>query len=118
MNPFDNTRPEWVETLALACERASQAEVGKRLGYSASVVNQVLKGSYMGNLTNVQMKVEGAYMGRVVACPILGEIPQDQCIDHQGRPFAATNSQRVRLYRACRGGCDYSRLTTTGGHRK
>lgn len=102
--------PEWIQVLASECARSSQATVGQRIGYSASTVNQVLKRTYQGNLRNVRAKVEGAFMGRTVECPVLGRLNQDACIDHQARPFAATNSQRVRLYRACRSGCPHSKL--------
>ena len=111
-------RPAWIEALAEACERTSQARVADHLCYSTSVISQVLNGSYRGNLPNIQRKVEGAYMGRCVECPILGQIALNVCIDNQGRPFAATNSQRVRLYRACRNGCEHSRLSTQGGNTK
>lgn len=102
--------PEWVVVLAQECDRTSQAAVGKRIGYSGSTVNQVLKRNYAGNLNNIQAKVEGAFMHCTVECPVLGELALDQCIDNQARPFAATNSQRVKLYRACRSGCPHSKL--------
>lgn len=101
----------WIETLRQACERESQSRVAARLGYSAATVNQVLKGVYKGRLDRVQERVESVLVGgRLVDCPVLGEIPRHECLDHQGQPFAATNPQRVRLYRACRSGCPHSRL--------
>ena len=92
----------WLEVLRAECERTSQAEVARRLGVSAALVNQVLRGRYRGNLERVRSLVEGAFMGRTVACPVLGEIALNECLDHQGRPFAATNPLRVRLWKACR----------------
>ena len=41
--------------------------------------------------------VENAYLGATVACPVLGEIPREDCAAHQRRPFAATNP--VALHR-------------------
>lgn len=100
----------WLETLAAACGRTSQSRVARELGVSASLVNQVLKGSYRGDMGRIKALVEGAYMGAVVHCPVLGEIPLNRCLEHQGTPFAATNPTRVRLWRACRNGCPHSRV--------
>lgn len=94
----------WVETLRNEVAKAgSQEKAGKRIGYSAAVVNQVLKGTYSGDIEKVKAKVEGAFMGAVVDCPVIGEIPRNRCIDHQGKKFAATNPMRVQLHRACPG---------------
>jgi hypothetical protein len=46
--------------------------------------------------------IEGVYKGVMVDCPIIGEIPKQRCMEHQSRPFAATNPLRVQLYRACK----------------
>lgn len=94
--------PVWIESLRIACESSSQAAVAARIGMSPAVVNQVLKGSYKGNLNNVQSRVEGALMGATVDCPVIGELPLNRCIENQSRPFAATNPLRVTLHRACK----------------
>lgn len=94
----------WIEVLQAACKASSQSAVAKRLGYSTTVVNQVLKGSYTGDLQRVQLAVEGALMGATVDCPILGDIPRLACVDHQRHAqgaFVATNPTRVQLRRAC-----------------
>lgn len=49
-------------------------------------------------------------MHATVACPVAGELRMHHCLQNQRMPFAATNPQRVRLYRACRAGCPHSRL--------
>ncbi len=100
----------WLDTLRAECARRSQAQVAKLLSYSPAVVNQVLQGSYRGDLKAVQKAVEGVFLGAVVQCPVLGEIASNRCLEEQAKPFAATNAQRVALYRACRGGCPHSRL--------
>jgi len=100
----------WRETLALQCGQRSQARVAATIGYSAAVVNQVLAGTYKGDLAAVQKAVEGAFMGATVDCPVLGVIPSNRCLEEQRRPFAATSPNRVRLYRACRAGCPNSRI--------
>lgn len=93
--------PDWKVVLADACKQSSQSAVAKRIGYSAAVVSQVLKGSYKGDEARVQQAVEGALMGLTVDCPVLGEIPRHVCLEYQKREFAATNPVRVRLYHTC-----------------
>ncbi|MEX0732876.1 MAG: helix-turn-helix transcriptional regulator [Aquisalimonadaceae bacterium] len=100
---------DWMETLRRACKEKSQARVAAILGVSSAMISQALKGKYPGSTTTLKQRVEGALMGYTVNCPVLGDIPANTCLDHQRAPFAATNSQRVRLYRACRNGCPHSR---------
>lgn len=98
---------DWVEVLADQCAQTSQSAVARELAVSPALINQVLKGAYRGNVERVRDLVEGYYCGASVPCPVLGDVTRDVCRHHQERPFAATNPQRVRLYRACRG-CEYS----------
>ncbi|WP_018169122.1 helix-turn-helix transcriptional regulator [Thioalkalivibrio sp. ALMg9] len=102
---------EWLDALRAECQRTgSQATVARALGYSPAVINQVLRGTYGGNVERVREVVEGALLGITVDCPILGDIPRDACLRHQDREFAATNPSRVQLYYACRSGCLNSHL--------
>jgi len=94
--------PEWVDALAAAATANGASEVAKRLGYSPSVISQVLSSSYRGDLGKVEQMVRGALMGSTVVCPVLDEIGRDQCRREQSAPFRATNSTRARLRRACR----------------
>lgn len=94
--------PEWIVALRDACTGMSQREVAALIGYSESVISQVLGGKYRGDMRRVQAAVEGGLMGATVDCPVVGLIPRQRCIEHQRRPFAATNPTRVQLYRACR----------------
>lgn len=98
----------WIDVLRSACATDSQAYVAEQIGMSPAVVNQVLKGTYNGNLTNVQKRVEGALMGAVVDCPVIGDMPLNRCMENQSRPFAATNPIRVQLYRTCKT-CEHNR---------
>lgn len=101
--------PEWVVLLAEQCDRASQKKVAEAIRYSSAVVNQVLKNSYKGDLTAVEKAVRGAYLHATVGCPVLGDLELHSCLQHQRQKFSATNSMRVRLYRACNGGCPHAR---------
>jgi len=95
--------PDWILALAQACDHSSQASVGKRLGVSGAVVNQVLKGRYAGRMDRIEARARGELMRATVQCPVMGEISSRQCQDEQRRPFATTNPQRVRVFHACRG---------------
>lgn len=105
--------PDWIAALDAACRRESQKRVAERIGYSAAVVNQVLKGTYKGDLGAVEQAVRGALLHATVDCPVCGELPANKCLEYQRLPFAATNPQRVQLYRACRSGCPHSRREDT-----
>jgi len=99
-----------VLTLAKACDATSQARAAKEIRYSPALVSTVLNRRYTGDLTRVEAAVRGAFMAERVACPVLGEIPTQRCLEEQRRPFMNTNHERIRLYRACRSGCPHSRL--------
>lgn len=93
--------PEWLAVLAAACAAKSQKSVAARLGVSATVVNQVLKGKYQGNTDRIRGLVEAVLMRRTVLCPVLGEISAEDCLRHQKRPFTPVNPTFVRLFRQC-----------------
>ena len=99
--------PDWIAVLRAECERegSSQGKVAKRLGRSGAVINQVLRGSYKGDLAGIEARVRGEFMKGIVTCPVLGTISSRDCQDHQQRPFSAASWLRVAIYRACRAGC-------------
>lgn len=101
MNHPVSLEPDWLAVLRVATQATSQATVAKEIGYSAAVISQVLKGSYVGNTTKVQQAVEGALMGLTVDCPAIGELRRDRCLEFQRQPFACTNPLRVQLSRTC-----------------
>jgi hypothetical protein len=104
-----NPENDWMDALREQVKRTSQQRAADRIGMSSSVVNQVLKGTYKGNLANVEARVRGALMNRTVKCPVLGEISCKRCQDEQDRPFAPTNPARVAVFKACRNGCKHSK---------
>lgn len=105
----------WLEVLKNEIEKPgnSQNKVARELGVSSSQISQVLRGIYPGSIETLKVKVEGKYMQRTVTCPIKGEIPVDECQEHQSRPFSSANRERVKLYRSCRAGCPHSSLEAT-----
>ncbi|WP_198287487.1 hypothetical protein [Photobacterium marinum] len=106
---------EWIDALRRECEKASYRKVADKLGVSPTKVNQVVNGKYPSEsgLESLRQRFESAFLKRTVHCPVLGEITIDKCLFHQNREFAATNPQRVMLYRACRSGCGHSKLEQT-----
>ncbi len=100
----------WRDELAAECERTSQARTAKRLGVSASMVNQVLRGVYKADTSQLEARVRGELMAEHVQCPVAGEITTRLCQDIQRQPFAATNPMRFELYCACRNGCSNSHI--------
>lgn len=108
--------PDWVLVLAETCQRSTQTAVAKRLNYSPSVVSAVLSNAYQkGDMVKFEQMVRGALMSETVACPELGDIARNQCLDWQAKPYAPTSSQRVRMYRACRDRCRHSRISSDQG---
>lgn len=106
--------PDWVLLLAEQADASGQKAVALAIGYSTTVVNQVLKNQYSGDLASVEGATRGAFQNLHVECPVLGPLPRQTCLTHQRTPFAATNPDRVRLWKACNGGqCPHSRKEKT-----
>lgn len=91
-----------MELLTQAVAESGQAAVARRLGYSASAINQALHGTYGGSLDNLMQRVAETYGNETVVCPVMGEILLRRCADERRKGFAATNPQRARLLIACR----------------
>lgn len=102
--------PDWVLVMAEACDNTNQKKIANEMRYSPAVVNTVLKATYAGDLSAVKQAVEGALMASTVQCPVVGELQANKCMENQRRQYAATNALRVRLYKACNGGCSHSRI--------
>lgn len=94
--------PEWVRLLADYSDTHTQAAAARKIGRSASLVNQVLKQKYPGDLAAVQARVETALKVEMVRCPILGSITGSECLKHQGAPYYSGNHVAVALFRQCR----------------
>ncbi len=114
---WDGAPPEWVLALAARCdELRSQSRAAAEIGYSGSVVSQVIRNRYTGDLAKLEEKVRGRYLGKTVSCPVLGHLPRDACLQYQGlkETDLGIGPERTRLYRACRAGCPHS-LIAKGG---
>lgn len=95
--------PDWVETLALECDRSSQSKVAKALDRSGALVSQVLNRKYAGSMDRVEELVRGVFLDSKVACPSLGEIPVNECQNWRDKAarFVMASPLRLRMYRAC-----------------
>ncbi len=82
-------------------EQFGQSRVAVRIGKSPSALSQVLSGKYAGSPDTILELIEAEFGNSTIECPELGEIPLATCIEERDKPFKATSSQRVRLYRAC-----------------
>lgn len=95
--------PDWVGVLAQECDLSSQGQVAKRIGRSPSVVSNVLRAIYPGNMEAVEDIVRGTLMNEEIDCLGLGRINKRNCRNwrNRSRHFANVNSLYVTMYRAC-----------------
>lgn len=102
--------PDWIIALAEACAADTQTAVAKRLDYSPSAISATLANTYAGDVDGIAERVRGAFMNHQVECPIKGAMSRNTCLQWQGKPFAPTSADRVRMFHACRSACPHSRL--------
>jgi hypothetical protein len=95
--------PDWVETLAIACGKTSQAKVAAQLERSGAVVSQVLRKIYPADMDRIEVRVRGVFMDGRVACPGLGEIGVQLCQDWRDKAgtMVLGSPLRQRMHRAC-----------------
>lgn len=95
------TFPDAMKLLTDKSNELGQAEVARRLGLSPAAISQILSGKYNANPDAILSRVIEVFGGLSVECPVLGQIPLSRCAEKRKLPFAATNPQRVALWRAC-----------------
>jgi DNA-binding transcriptional regulator YdaS (Cro superfamily) len=103
---------KWLEVLRDQVGLNGQRPVAEKLGVSNTVVSQVCNEKYPGDMGRIQALVESVYMSKSVLCPVLGEIAWHTCQMHQKNKHTG-NPTKLRLYRACRSGCENSDLPVT-----
>lgn len=96
--------PDWIRSLALACERSSQSKVAAQLDRSPAVVSTVLRKKYAGSYDRIEERVRGILMDGRIECPGMGQLPSHECQDwrEKAKVFAPGNPTRTRMFRACR----------------
>jgi len=95
--------PDWVATLAHACDASSQSKVAKVIDYQVTVVSMVLRRKYPAP-HHVEQAVRARLMGDDVSCPVEHSIPLERCRKNQefNRHFRPTSEVRIQLYHACK----------------
>lgn len=96
--------PDWIEVLARECDATSQSSVARDLNVSATMVHQVINNRYTGDVEKMEQRVRGALMSATVACPVIGEIPANECLNWQDQAtrYRNTNQLQIRMFTACR----------------
>jgi len=92
---------QWLDLLRQKVTEQGRRKVEAELNISKTTLSQVLNEKYPGNLGNIAAKVTEAYSTERVIYPVLGSITVQRCATEQTKPFAATNPQRIKLWKAC-----------------
>lgn len=98
---WGDNAPIWIVILAQSCDRASLAEIGRKVGYSGSAISQAINAKYPGDMGALEKAVRGSLLAQTIACEILGLIPANLCLSTQRQPFSTASPQAVKLSRAC-----------------
>lgn len=95
--------PDWVEALAIACTKTSQAKVAVQLDRTGGMISQLLNNKYPASTTHIEERVRGVLLDGQVNCPSLGPLPVHQCQDWRikAKNFQVGNPMRIRMFRAC-----------------
>lgn len=96
--------PDWIKTLAEACDETSLRKVAERLKVSPAILSLAIN-ARREKLDFVKTRVEAVLMISIVACPVLGVMGKNECLQEQAKPYNAANPLRIRLFRTCRNGC-------------
>lgn len=105
---WGNAIPEWIEVLAIECDKTSQNKVAVKIGKSAAAVSQVLQNVYPGKIANIEESVRVILMDAQHSCPVFGYILSKECDVYRKRPFCSSgNPVKTRLFKACRR-CQYN----------
>jgi hypothetical protein len=97
------TRTDQMELFRTKCDELGKAEVARRTGYSPPTISQLYNAAYGADPSAILQRVEEVFASdKSVACPMLGPITPGKCAEQRRRPYAATNPQRVRMFRACK----------------
>lgn len=97
------THTDQNELFRRMCDELGKAEVSRRTGYSPPTISQLYNDNYNADPAAILRKVEEVFASdKSVNCPMQGPITPGKCAEYRNRPYAATNPQRVRMFRACR----------------
>lgn len=107
-NHWGSDLPEWVKMLAVECARSSQNKVAKALDVSPTMISQVLRAKYPGDMQRLEDVFRGVFLSATVACPALGPLPIQDCYKWRDRArikegpiVPKVNMEQVQMFRAC-----------------
>lgn len=98
--------PEWIKALATACDEQGLRTTSAKMGVSPALASLAVN-RQREKLDYIKERVTRTLMVTIVACPVLGVMSRDQCLQEQAKEFTAANPLRVQLFRACRNGCTH-----------
>lgn len=100
-SPTRTLSPEALQTLEAAVKRfKTQTKAAAELGCSITVVNQLLKGKYTGDVPHYEARIRGLWMAETVQCPVYGPLGRHSCLEYQANPIF-TNPARSALAKEC-----------------
>ena len=100
--------PDWVKALAEECDCGSLRKVAEKIRVSPASVSLAIN-RQRENFGFIKPKAERILMITTVACPVMGVVYRQECLQEQARGFSAANPLQVQIYRACRNGCEFFR---------
>lgn len=81
---WGSSMPDWIVSLAEACDASSQGKVAKLLDLSSAVVNKLVNRTYLGDPYKFEPVVRATFMPDEVDCPATGaQIPPRQCFEYR-----------------------------------
>jgi hypothetical protein len=97
--------PDWIVALAEACHKSSQAAVARQLAVSGGLISQLLSNTYPAGTARIEERVRGLLMRAVVDCPVMGELPTNECQDWRRKAASPqlASPRAVMMCRACMG---------------
>jgi len=84
---------------------SSQSKIARDLGVSVTMISQVCGGKYNSHSEKLEQAVRKHLLNETLECPVLGEVTYAECDMQQNLQCVPTSPQRIKLYRACRSGC-------------
>lgn len=100
---WGETMPLWINTLARACDAASQREVGDRVGRSGPYISRVINRTYTGSYEEAEQLVRSILDSDVVLCPVWRDaIPLAACIRNRRRKALPRTQMHHAYARVCR----------------
>lgn len=77
--------------------------MAKRLGVSRPTVALLLSGKYPASAKKMETLIMKQFENRIVACPVLADIPARRCAKEREKKGHSANPLRAQLGRSCPG---------------